>query len=75
MSPEVLANLFSPVRSTKEGPHQGLGLSIVHGLVKKIGGMIACRSSRAGTAFEILLPARSGAGAASAAKPRAMDSV
>jgi signal transduction histidine kinase len=75
LSPEVLANLFSAVRSTKAGAHHGLGLSIVHGLVKKIGGMIACRSSRAGTTFEILLPARSGAGVASAARSRAMDSV
>src|SRR5450830_1732064 len=32
MSPEVLANLFSPVKSAKEGKHHGLGLSIVHGL-------------------------------------------
>jgi HD-like signal output (HDOD) protein/signal transduction histidine kinase len=75
LSAEVLANLFSAVRSTKAGAHHGLGLSIVHGLVKKIGGMIACRSSRAGTTFEILLPARSGAGSASGAKARAMDSV
>jgi HD-like signal output (HDOD) protein/signal transduction histidine kinase len=75
LAPEVLANLFSAVRSTKAGAHHGLGLSIVHGLVKKIGGVIACRSSRAGTTFEILLPARSGAGAPSAAQPRAMDSV
>lgn len=75
LSQEVLANLFSAVRSTKPGAHHGLGLSIVHGLVKKIGGMIACRSNRAGTTFEILLPAHTGAGTASGNKPRAMDSV
>lgn len=63
LSREVLAHLFSPVKSTKDGAHHGLGLSIVHSLVKKLGGHIACRSGRTGTAFEILLPAWSGAGA------------
>jgi signal transduction histidine kinase/HD-like signal output (HDOD) protein len=75
LSPEVLANLFSAVRSTKDGAHHGLGLSIVHGLVKKLGGQITCRSGRAGTTFEILLPAAGGAGMATGAKARAMDSV
>ena len=75
MSQEVLANLFSPVRSAKEGKNHGLGLSIVHGLVKKIGGTITCRSSAAGTSFEILLPARGPAGAVTGPRSRAMDSV
>ncbi len=55
---EVLANLFSPVRSTKAGENRGLGLSIVHSLVKKLNGRIDCKSSRMGTSFEILLPMR-----------------
>jgi signal transduction histidine kinase len=54
---EVLANLFSAVKSTKDGAHHGLGLSIVHSLVKKLHGHVACRSGGLGTAFEILLPA------------------
>ena len=66
LSREVLAHLFSPVKSTKDGAHHGLGLSIVHSLVKKLGGHIACRSGRSGTAFEILLPAWSGSGAGTA---------
>jgi signal transduction histidine kinase/HD-like signal output (HDOD) protein len=74
LSREVLANLFSPVRSTKDGAHHGLGLSIVHSLVKKLGGHIACRSGRTGTAFEILLPAWSGAGTAVALPARALGS-
>ena len=76
LSREVLAHLFSPVKSTKDGAHHGLGLSIVHSLVKKLGGHIACRSSRTGTAFEILLPAwtGSGAGAAVALPARALGS-
>jgi HD-like signal output (HDOD) protein/signal transduction histidine kinase len=75
LSPDVLANLFSPVRSTKDGAHHGLGLSIVHSLVKKLDGLITCRSGRGGTTFEILLPVRGGASMTAGAKPRAMDSV
>jgi signal transduction histidine kinase len=55
---EVLANLFSPVRSSKAGENRGIGLSIVHSLVKRLGGLISCRSTKSGTVFEILLPAR-----------------
>lgn len=58
IAPQILANLFSPVRSTKGGGHQGLGLSIVHGLVKKAQGLITCRSGSKGTGFEILLLVR-----------------
>ncbi len=61
MSTELLANLFTPVRSDKAGPNHGIGLSIVHGLVKKMNGLISCRSSSDGTSFEILLPARAAA--------------
>ena len=75
LAPDVMANLFSSVRSTKDGAHRGLGLSIVHGLVKKLNGQIACRSGRGGTAFEILLPAWSGASATPASMPRALGSV
>jgi len=58
LSQEVLANLFTAVKSSKEGKHHGLGLSIVHSLVKKMHGMISCRSGAHGTSFELLLPAR-----------------
>ncbi|AVR99030.1 histidine kinase [Pseudoduganella armeniaca] len=58
LAPDVLANLFGAVQSRKEGKHHGLGLSIVHGLVRKLDGLIACRSGKGGTSFEILLPAR-----------------
>jgi HD-like signal output (HDOD) protein/nitrogen-specific signal transduction histidine kinase len=69
---EVLANLFSAVKSTKPGAHHGLGLSIVHSLVKKLHGDIACRSGRTGTSFEILLPAWAGATGAPALPARAL---
>ncbi len=75
LAPEVMANLFAAVKSTKDGAHRGIGLSIVHGLVKKMNGHIACRSGRTGTAFEILLPAWSGASAAPALPARALGSV
>jgi putative nucleotidyltransferase with HDIG domain len=55
---DVMAKLFSPVRSSKTGDNRGLGLSIVHGLVQKLQGSISCKSSELGTAFEILLPAK-----------------
>jgi putative nucleotidyltransferase with HDIG domain len=54
--PEVMANLFFPTRSTKGEGHRGIGLSIVHGLVKQLQGFITCRSDKRGTHFEILLP-------------------
>lgn len=75
MSADVLANLFSPVRSDKEGKHHGLGLSIVHSLVKKLNGMITCRSGKTGTTFEILLPARGSSSQIASVQARAMDSV
>lgn len=59
IAPPVLAKLFSPVRSTKGGDHAGLGLSIVHGLVQSLAGMIMCRSNGSGTTFELLLPVSS----------------
>ncbi len=62
IAPQVLAKLFSPVRSVKSGDHAGLGLSIVHGLVQDLGGNITCRSSSTGTTFEMLLPVESGTG-------------
>jgi HD-like signal output (HDOD) protein/signal transduction histidine kinase len=75
LSAEVLANLFSAVRSTKEGKHHGLGLSIVHSLVKKMQGMITCRSGKTGTTFEILLPARGSTSQVAGVQTRVMDSV
>ena len=80
LSPELLANLFAPVASSKDGAHHGLGLSIVHSLVKKMQGLIACRSGKAGTSFEILLPAVSSISSIPASSPaghppRLMDSV
>ncbi|MES2316433.1 MAG: HDOD domain-containing protein [Pseudomonadota bacterium] len=75
LPPEVMANLFAKVHSTKEGQHRGLGLSIVHGLVQKIGGLVSCRSGRGGTSFELLLPALGSASTSAGVQARAMNSV
>jgi HD-like signal output (HDOD) protein len=59
IAPEVMAKLFTPVQSTKGVAHSGLGLNIVHDLVKKMHGLISCRSGKQGTTFDILLPVAS----------------
>lgn len=74
LSADVLANLFSPVQSSKEGAHHGLGLSIVHSLVKKMQGLITCRSGKTGTTFEILLPAKGSTSQLTNVTTRVMDS-
>ncbi|MYM71386.1 HDOD domain-containing protein [Duganella sp. FT109W] len=74
LSADVLANLFSPVQSSKEGAHHGLGLSIVHSLVKKLQGLITCRSGKTGTTFEILLPAKGSTSQLTGVTTRVMDS-
>ncbi|KRB85187.1 HDOD domain-containing protein [Noviherbaspirillum sp. Root189] len=51
----LMPRLFSQMVSAKDGPNRGLGLSIVHDLLTKAGGKISCRSSNAGTVFDILL--------------------
>ncbi len=53
---DILPRLFSPVESTKQGEHAGLGLTIVKNLVGELGGSIRCTSSSRGTGFHILLP-------------------
>ncbi len=52
----VMSQLFSPVETTKDGDHAGLGLTIVKNLVNELHGSISCRSSNKGTSFYILLP-------------------
>ncbi|SHH54940.1 HDOD domain-containing protein [Massilia sp. CF038] len=73
LAPDAIASLFSAVRSSTSAPQQGPDLSHVHALVRQMGGMISCRSGRAGTSFELLLPAAGGASSMAAPGARLMD--
>lgn len=58
MSPEIIDNIFDPFFTTKkEGEGTGMGLSIVHGIVKSYGGAILLYSEPGkGTTMHIIIP-------------------
>ena len=58
MQPEILNNIFEPYFTTKGiGKGTGMGLAIVHGIVKSYGGFITCESEpEKGSAFHVFLP-------------------
>lgn len=60
MTPEVLKQIFTPFYTTKDVDQgTGLGLAVVHGIVKSHGGFIQVESAPGeGTRFEVALPCR-----------------
>jgi HD-like signal output (HDOD) protein/signal transduction histidine kinase len=54
---EVMEHLFTPVTTTKDASHSGLGLTIVKNLIDELSGSIHCTSKPgAGTRFQLYLP-------------------
>jgi CheY-like chemotaxis protein len=54
--PENQSRIFDPFFTTKSAGH-GLGLAVVQGIVRRLGGAITVSSSPSGSVFRILLPA------------------
>ncbi|HEY7817902.1 MAG TPA: ATP-binding protein, partial [Vicinamibacteria bacterium] len=60
MDAKTLSRLFEPFFSTKGEAGTGLGLSVVYGIVKSLGGDVGVKSSPGrGARFEVVLPYRS----------------
>jgi len=69
MTLETQARVFDPFFTTKSAG-RGLGLAVVQGIVRKLGGAIHLASEPGrGTTFQILLPSIAGAGATAGSIP------
>jgi len=58
MTPDILSRIFDPYFTTKGvGKGSGMGLAVVHGIVKSYGGMVQVESVvGSGTVFRVYLP-------------------
>jgi len=58
IEPEIIERIFDPFFTTKKpGEGTGMGLAVVHGIIKECGGSIQVQSANAqGTTFEVWLP-------------------
>jgi PAS domain S-box-containing protein len=58
ISPAIMDKIFEPYFTTKEQDRgTGLGLSVIHGIIKNHNGAITCQSTvNEGTTFEVFLP-------------------
>lgn len=57
MSPAIQARIFEPFYSTKIGESRGLGLAILFGIVKEVGGYVDVESREGhGSTFKLYLP-------------------
>jgi PAS domain S-box-containing protein len=73
MSPETQARVFDPFFTTKSAGH-GLGLAVVSGIVRGLGGAIHLSSELGwGTTFQILLPSAEAAGHGTSSAPRTSE--
>jgi signal transduction histidine kinase len=57
IAPGIMEKLFEPYNSSKKGKNSGLGLAIVHSIVKELNGQVTCDSNQSrGTCFSVYLP-------------------
>ncbi len=57
LPPDVMSHLFQPLDPNRRPGHSGVGLSIVAGLVERLGGRITCQTKAGlGTSYSIILP-------------------
>jgi PAS domain S-box-containing protein len=75
IAPEHIARIFDPFFTTKpKGEGTGMGLSVVHGIVTGLGGLITVdsRGTGQGARFEVFLPALESHAAADAAEAKTL---